>query len=84
MPDIKEANPWAYVGEAGPHPDEVLGGKLAKEIYDKGVNPYDLGDVEKYNPKTITDIVFADRDAGRIPDSFNTSQGLSIRIEKVI
>ena len=44
----------------------------------------DLGDVEKYNPKTITDIVFADRDAGRIPDSFNTSQGLSIRIEKVI
>jgi hypothetical protein len=43
----------------------------------------DLGEVEKYNPKVITDIVFADKEAGIIPEKFNVGEGMSIRIEKV-
>ena len=42
----------------------------------------DLGSVQSYNPKTITDIVFADKDAGVIPASFKADEAMKIRIEK--
>jgi hypothetical protein len=44
---------------------------------------YNLGDQEVYNPKTISDVILADKEAGKISSAFKINEGIAIRIEKV-
>lgn len=43
----------------------------------------DLGNVQGYNPKTITDMIYAERDAGLIPSHLKIDESLKLRIERV-
>jgi hypothetical protein len=42
----------------------------------------DLGAVSNYEPKQFTDMVLADKAAGKIDPSFNIDQGLAISLVK--
>jgi hypothetical protein len=57
--------------------------KVNVYINDTLYKTIDLGNVTSYNPKAITDLVFADKEAGLIPASLNLDESMSIRIERV-
>jgi hypothetical protein len=42
-----------------------------------------LGEQEIYDPKAFTKMILNEREAGNIPASFNASEKIAIRIEKV-
>lgn len=43
----------------------------------------DLGDRAVYDPKTITDLILADKENNTLDAKFNINQGMRIKIEKV-
>ena len=57
--------------------------KVNVYINDTLYKTIDLGNITAYNPKAITDLVFADKEAGLIPANLKVDESMSIRIERV-
>ena len=57
--------------------------KINVYINDTLYKTIDLGNATGYNPKAITDLVFADKEAGLIPASLKLDESMAIRIERV-
>jgi hypothetical protein len=43
----------------------------------------DLTGQERYNPKSVTDSILAEKENNTLPSKFLTQEDLSVRIEKV-
>jgi hypothetical protein len=50
------------------------------EIFYKSM---DLTGQERYNPKSVTDSILAEKENNTLPSKFLTQEDLSVRIEKV-
>ena len=57
--------------------------KINLYINDTFYKSLNLGEQEIYDPKAFTKMILNERTAGNIPASFNASEKIAIRIEKV-